>query len=183
MTDVALVGVDPMIRPVMGALRECLEYELTKVATPPLVTCLRPGDRVELLLSRLRDECCEGLAWVRWVNDYPSSNNFPEQDITYAKCNPMRYAVVLELGVARCAPRPAADELPECEEWTDVTNAVLDDGAAVRRAILCCFRQLHSYRDAPLLLGLAQPISAEGGCVGMARQVTIGLPACDPCEV
>lgn len=175
-------GVDPLIRPILYDLRDCLEHEMSKVGSPPAVTCIRPGDRVELLLSTARDECCEGLAWVRWVNDYPSTE-FPLQDVTFNRCMPMQYAVVVELGVALCAPRPPANTFPSCEQWTAVNDAVLDGGAAIRRAVVCCFRQLNSYKDWPLLLGLAQPLSVEGGCVGMARQITIGVPPCDPCEV
>ena len=176
-----LPGVDPVIRPLLYDLRDCLAHEISKVASPPAVTCIRPGDRVELLLSTERDECCEGLAWVRYVNDYPSQD-FPAQDVTFQRCMPMQYAVVVELGVARCAPRPGANEIPECEEWTAVNDAVMDDGAAIRRAILCCFWQLKTYKDRPLLLGLAEPISVEGGCVGIRRQVTIAVPPCDPCD-
>jgi len=172
---------DPLISPIAADLVVCLTAEAAKVPNPPAsprVVCLRPGDRVDLLISQTEDECCSGLMWVRWVRAYPSGQNtFPTQDDRVSPCRVLRWAVQFELGAVRCAPTPDPESLPSCDEWTDVTLGVYDDGAAIRRAI-CCYAQSHEY-DALVLQEDGRPLTTEGGCVGVAYLVTISGPACD----
>jgi hypothetical protein len=170
--------IDLSVRPVVDVLLACLEQEIARVETPPQVVCLRPGASVELLMSTVRDECCEGLAWVRVATIYPSSN-FPTPDSEPTKCSPYQYAAVLEMGVARCAPTPGAEDIPSCEEWTDVTYAVLDDAAAMRRAV-CCFTAIEKPRL--VVVGTWQPAPTEGGCVGGSMTVTVAVGDCDCVE-
>lgn len=146
----------------------------------PGSVCLRTGARVDLLLAQARDECCEGLAWVRLVNSYPS-RDFPEQDTTYRACDPAQWAAVLELGVARCAPVAGGAAIPTCGEWTAVSLAVMDDRRRMAQAV-CCFRtEWADPDDRMMIVGMWQPIETEGGCVGGTMQVTIAVPACE-CE-
>ncbi|MCZ7478884.1 hypothetical protein [Micromonospora sp. WMMC273] len=166
---------DPVVLPVAVELLGALAEETARVPEPPAVTALRPGDRIELLLSTNRDECCEGLAWVRVVRVYPS-REFPAQDTAYQTCSPVQWAVVFELGAARCAPTPGASALPTAQEWMDTTTAVLNDAAAVRRAV-AAFMELDI--DRMYLAGIWSPLTTEGGCVGGAMQLTVAVPACD----
>lgn len=168
---------DPMFTPVADLLVACLHEQIQRVASPPAVVCLRPGDRVDLLLSTNEDECCRGLAWVRRSTSYPS-RAFPDPDQTVQRCSPTQWAAVFELGAARCAPRPPAQRLPSCDEWTAVTRAVDDDYAAIRRAV-CCYAEQRP--DDLYLIGQEQPLTTEGGCVGTTLTVTVAVPACD-CE-
>lgn len=168
---------DPMVTPLALTLVACLEQEIARVTEPPAVTCLRPGDRVELLIAQNTDECCEGLAWVRQVTMYPS-RDFPAPDQTYQPCSPVQWAVVMELGAARCAPTTSVTTIPSCAEWTATTMAVYDDQAALRRAMLC-FAALDDYQDHQWVWGVWTPMTTEGGCVGGSWQVTIAVPACD----
>lgn len=169
---------DPVVMPVAEILLDCLSAEIAKVPTPPAQVCLRLGASVDLLLSTTRDECCEGLAWVRLVSFYPS-REFPEQDLLYQNC-PSQWAVVFELGVARCAPRPSATELPDCDTWTLLASDIMDDAAAMRRVATCCFPE--SYPDKPVLAGLWEPITTEGGCAGGTMQLTVSVDPCDCLE-
>lgn len=166
--SVATIGADLLV---------CLATEVAKVPTPPASVSLRTGVIVELLLSMSRDECCEGVAWLRLVQMYPSSS-FPDPDRTYSPCGPLQWAVVYELGVARCAPRPAANDLPSADQWNEVSLAVLDDAAAMRRA-MCCWAD--SDPDRMYVPGLWTPLPTEGGCVGGTQQLTVAAGACD-CE-
>lgn len=175
MTAPADVIVDEMVTPVAAVLLACLAEAMGQVPKPPRVVSLRPGDRVEMLLSKLRDECCEGLAWVRPAPAYPSSS-FPEQDTVPSRCGVLQWAVGLEMGAARCAPLGTVNNLPTAAEWTAVTRAELDDFAAMRRA-LCCFAQVDP--DRLWLPGQWQPMTAGGGCVGSTITVTVAVPACD----
>ena len=56
--------VDPMVRPLILALRDCLAQEIAKVPDPPAKVQVRAGDRVAMLIALSEDECCGGLAWV-----------------------------------------------------------------------------------------------------------------------
>lgn len=176
---------DPLVAPIAADLIACLTREIAKVPNPPnpitvRPVCLRPGDRVDLLISQNEDECCEGLAWVRWVRAYPSGQNqFPAQDDTVSPCGVIRWAVEFELGAVRCAPTPDIENIPTCDQQTDVALNGYDDGAAIRRAA-CCYAITHPY-DNLVLQGVGEPMTTEGGCVGVAYLVTISGPACD-CE-
>lgn len=172
---------DPVVAPIAANLILCLTAEAAKVPTPPSETprivCLRPGDHVDLLMSSTEDECCQGLMWVRFVRMYPSAQGkFPAQDGRVTPCDVMRWAVVFELGAVRCSPVGTTDELPTCDDWTDVTLNTYDDLAAIRRA-LCCYAT--SFTDRLIMQGIAEPLTTEGGCTGVSMLVTISGPSCD----
>ena len=169
---------DPLVMPLARELLDCLEIEVAKVADPPLHVGLRPGTVVDHLISLNDDECCEGLAWVRPAGFYPSSSTFPAQDEVPLKTGIRAWAVTLEMGVVRCAPTPGPSSIPTTAQWDAVTQAVMDDAAAMRRA-LCCFIDAKQSRRGRTLAGLWQPLSVQGGCVGGVLPVTVLGPACD----
>lgn len=171
--------VDPVAQPILDALLGCLEEQMARVPSPPGSVCMRPGDQVALLISRTTDECCTGLAWVRLDSIYPSTN-FPTQEEGYTKCPP-GWAVVVELGVARCAPVGDEDHLPSCDKWTETVNHVTADAAALRRTILQ-FQALPDFRFTQTVSGTWGALAVEGGCVGGAQTVTVQAPACDTLE-
>lgn len=169
---------DRTVTPVAEALLECFRDEISQVAAPPASVCLRTGDRVDLLMAQYRNECCEGLAWVRVANTYPSTVKFPYPDTEPTTCMPDRRATVLELGAVRCAPMANMDTIPSCEEWTAVSRAVQDDEAAMWRA-LTCWAELAENMDRLWLPGQWSPLTTEGGCVGGILPVTVAINACD----
>jgi hypothetical protein len=166
---------DQSVTPVAENLLACLVAELANNADPPLHASLRTGVQVELLMSTTRDECCEGVAWVRVASIYPSES-FPDQDTTFSRCGPVAWAAVLEMGVARCAPTPEAADIISSEDWTTLSRLVMDDAAAMRRA-LCCFTDVDP--DRMYLAGLWQPLPVDGGCTGGTQSVTVAIGACD----
>lgn len=172
---------DPLVMPFAMEMLDCLEQEIAKVEDPPLYVGLRPGNVVDHLLSTVEDECCSGLAWVRPAGFWPSSAVFPTQDTVAQKTAPLAWAVVLELGSVRCAPTPGPNAIPTTEEWMATTQVVMDDAAAMRRAI-CCFMEAEPSRKGKVLVGQWQPLSVQGGCVGGIIPVTIRGPACDCSE-
>lgn len=161
------------------ALLGCLQEQIALVEAPPAKVEHRPGQTVDALLSITDDECCSGLAWVRIAQVYPSAAGaFPLQDQTAENpCNPMSWAVELELGAVRCAPTPDAYSLPDGTEWAQVTNRMMQDAAAFRRAVICCFDDL----DLPFLLGAWQPLPVAGRCAGGTQLVTVAAEWVDCC--
>lgn len=167
--------VDKSVTPVAVDLLGCLQAEIAKVAKPPATVGLRTGAQVELLLSTRYDECCAGTAWVRVSSVYPSAQ-FPSPDEGYVPCWPIQWAAVLEMGAVRCAPTPSADEIPSEDQWNNVSTAVQDDAAAMRRA-LCCW--VDQQGDRMFVPGPWVPQTTEGGCVGGIMTVTVQIGACD----
>lgn len=169
---------DPLVMPLALELLACYEIELAKLETPPKSIGIRPGTVVDFLMSMSDDECCKGLAWVRPETFYPSSAAFPSQDTVAQKQGTRAWAVTLELGYVRCAPTPDETSIPGNDEWLEVTQSVMDAGAAMRRA-LCCFIYAQPMRAQRVLPGQWRPIAVQGGCVGGAIPVTLLGPACD----
>lgn len=169
---------DPLVMPLARELLECYRQELLKLENPPQHVALRPGTVVDFLMSTSDDECCEGLAWVRPSSFFPSSGPFPSQDGTAQKQGTTSWAVTLEMGAVQCAPTPDENAIPSDSDWDDVTQAVMDAAAAMRRAI-CCFIEAQSGRAQRVLPGIWQPVSVQGGCVGGILPVTLRGPACD----
>lgn len=169
---------DPLVMPLAREMLECYEQELLKVTAPPVYRQLRAGNVVAHLISTFQDECCQGLAWVRPAGFYPSSSVFPVQDAAPVRGGIKAWAVTLELGAVRCAPVGDEKNIPTGDDWDATVQAVMDDGAAMRRAI-CCFIDAVPGRSTRVLPGIWQPIEVEGGCVGGIIPVTIQGPACD----
>lgn len=177
-----MVVHDPLVMPFALEMLDCLEQEIDKVAFPPKYRGLRPGQVVDHLISLTSDECCEGLAWVRPVVFFPSSGVFPQEDAAPVPKGVSAWAVTLELGAVRCSPTPDENSIPTNDQWMDVVQKVMDDAAAMRRAI-CCFIQADPVRRIRQVFpGQWLPLDVEGGCVGGVLQVTIQGPACDCSE-
>ena len=170
-------GTDVTILPWANALLNCLCTAIATVPDPPEDCCLRTGEVVSLNVSLSADECCKGLAWVRVVSIFPSEQNFPDADAEPRNCPPQWFAVVLEMGVARCSPVGTAMQYPNCGDWTAYSQKVLHDAAAMRRAF-CCLDLSGSEK----ILGVWEPLPTEGGCGGGIQTVTIQVPNCDGCE-
>lgn len=175
-----MVVRDPLVMPLAEELLECLEQEVDKLAHPPKYRGLRPGQVVDHLVSTTSDECCEGLAWVRPVLFVPSSTAFPIQDSGVPPLTTTRaWAITLEMGVVRCAPTPDENSIPSNAAWFDVVQDVMDDAAAMRRAI-CCFVAADPVKRNKWVLPLEwAPLDVQGGCVGGTLQVIMRGPACD----
>lgn len=172
---------DPVVMPLARELLDCYEQEIAKVLHPPRYIQFRPGNVVDHLISTFEDECCDGLAWVRPSTFFPSSTVFPTPDTVPQAKGVSAWAITLELGAIRCAPTPGENAIPTGEEWDDTVQAVMDDAAAMRRAI-CCFIEARQGRIRRVLPGQWQPVSVQGGCVGGILPVTILGPACDCSE-
>ena len=157
-------------------LRTCLCAELADA--PVACCCLLPGAQAAL------DDCGRGQAWVRVQSIY-ATDVFPNPAGGAASACGGNYgwAVVFELGIARCAPVPDAQgNLPACDTYSDVTRRILADAAAMRQAVLCCDWHTASGNTGKVITGPWQPFGPEGACVGGVMTVTVQVEdcVCDP---
>lgn len=170
-----------MMYDLAGQLLDCFVQELAKVQKPPAEVQLRPGISATAWVSANHNECCSGLGWVRVDSIFPSSDVFPAQDEVPQPKGTSSWAVTLELGVFRCAPAPDENSVPLGAEWDSVVQAMMDDAAAMRRAICCLETELHGRQR--VLPGQWQPLDVQGGCAGGFMTVTVRVPACDCADV
>lgn len=101
------------------------------VGGAPAACCLIAGEPVVA-------NCCEGFAWVRLVNAYPSTA-FPDQEVEAVRCGTGGMAAVVEIGITRCAAQPC-DVLDNacCDAEMDMVMVQLDDYARMRKILRCC---------------------------------------------
>lgn len=169
---------DPLVWPILEALLECLKIEFAKHDDPPATIRHQNGNGNAVAQIHPRghkNECCDGLAWVRLSTFYPSGGPqlTPVADPT--DCNPV-WAVPVELGVVRCWPK--AGGFADVEDWAQAVNLECQDAAVLRRTILCCFQPGNDEYQS--IIGAYRPLSVTGQCVGGALPVTIG-PSVQEC--
>lgn len=169
---------DITVFPVAQTLLTCLTEALGTNPSPPQNYCLRTGDVVFADFNQNRDECCEGLAYVRVARIFPSDDEFPVEQATWRPCHPLAWAAELEMGVWRCEPQQTPTELPSCEEWTSITQIVLNDWEAMTRAMCCLTSSDILDRGDPVFAGTWAPLNSGGGCTGGAMPVIVGRRAC-----
>lgn len=137
---------DVMVWPTMTELLGCLEGELFAAGRPVAKSTIQYGSEVPALDM---DDECNGFAWVRLSDAYPSAR-FPEQDTAPGTGGvKMSMAFVLEVAVARCL-RTNLDEDGQVfgsdgqaltpEAIFEDAREQMADMAAIRRAICKCLR-------------------------------------------
>lgn len=159
-------------------LLDCFRvYLLEQGADAPAKITMRAGE-VVAGLSTTEDEAKCGLAWVRLVRFYPT-DDFPAEKEDWSPCGPAGWAVVLEMGVLRCAPVGDASSLPTDEQWRAAVHLQMKDAAAMRKAVDCCFGlQIPSET---LMTAPWEERAPEGASMGGTQQVTVLVDACNDC--
>lgn len=152
-----------------NALLDCLTVALQEHPVPPANYCLRVGEEVRQDLSIFEDECCDGLAYVKVNQSYPSAN-FPEPLEDPTNCATNEYALDLEMGIFRCAPTGDEQHVATCEQWTSTAEIVAYDHAAMRRAV-ACFRGARGPGEYALQRAWV-PLGPQGGCTGSTMVLT-----------
>lgn len=144
--------------------------------------CLIPGTEIAEDVDPITgtDLCCDGLAWVRINDAYPSSN-FPEPDPILAKCFPVALAQRYEVGILGCYPSPVGSLTCAQKE-----QAALEDAARLRALwnVFCCFgTTMNSNPRTKGKLWTVESISVQGprgGCISRVASVLVSIPVC--CE-
>lgn len=171
---------DVVVWPVLDAMLECLITTFEAEEKPPGVIRHHWGSGTavpQISPDGLRNECCEGLAWVRFVEVYPSGNDQLTPYASASSCfaDP---AVPIEIGALRCWP--TAGEFATAEDWASTTYDCAQDAAALRRAVQCCFLPGNDHRW-QVVVGRERPVGVSGQCVGTILPLTVAPNVVECC--
>lgn len=177
---------DQMVMPLAINARTCLVTEVGKLANPPARVQIRPGASFAAMVDANKDECCDGIAYVRVGQRVPTGGNWPTPltDVGGPSASRGRasyYAVSLELGVYRCIPTKSDvpdsnDDFPTEAQWLQAAQDQADDGAALLR-VVCCLQDI--YGTDSVIAGALTPLENQANCSGIIVNVQLRAPACD----
>lgn len=164
-------------------LLACLETALLAGPNPPPASkiMLRAGAEVTPLLGTGTDECCTGLGWVR-IATVSGVKQLGDPD-NVSGCFNAERTLVLELGVARCAPMSDISSVPSEDQWAAAALQLDADMGAMEAAVCCAFGDLDSDPPSPAIevsVGSYQPFGVDGNCIGGTMTVNLRLDACCP---
>lgn len=168
---------DPLAWPIQEELLDCLTVAFNdgQHPDPPKLICHRSGNGAtipQINPNTKVNECCGGLAWVRLMTFYPTTG---DRQLSVAdttdNCFHMQ-ALRIEIGALRCWPH--AGKYASCDDWAKNANLVDEDGAALRRAIKCCFVPGHANDGVKVIQGAWAAAGISGQCVGGIIPLTIG---------
>lgn len=145
---------DDVIWPLLVRLQQCLCETLTARGLMPgdCFCGILPGDQVAYDYS-------SGMAWVRLVNEYPTTV-FPQIDNTPRTSCAADLAATIEVGVMQCAPTlTGSGGLPTYADQFEATRLQMATKRAMHQAIVCC-----GFENA--VLGQYSPQGPQGGLVG-----------------
>lgn len=160
-------------------LLACLQFQLAAPQTTfpiaPEHVMLRAGEQVTPLLGTNDDECCRGLGWVRiatitGVRELGTLDNIV--------CFQQERTLVLELGVARCAPSAPTTGVPTEDQWTLAATQLDSDQGSMEAAICCAFGDIEGSAAEEVAVGEYRPFGVDGNCIGGTMLVNVRMSAC-----
>jgi len=159
-------------------LLACLEAALLAGPNPPPADkiMLRAGAEVTPLLGTGTDECCTGLGWVRIAR---VSGVKQLGDLDNVSCFTQQRTLILEMGVARCAPSAPIQTVPSEDQWTASALQLDSDMQAMESAVCCAFGNIDERLGAEeVAVGDYEPFGVDGNCIGGTMQVTVRMTSC-----
>lgn len=156
---------------IVPALSALLSTAYDHLAVKPGRTILAPGAQVAW------DDCCDGQMWVRVVSVTPAYQTSRSGNVASA-CAPVRWDVVLGLGILRCAAVLDDDgNAPTAKAISADAATMVSDMGALADAVIC-----HEHLDLErVVLGAWSPQGPQGGCHGGEWSVTARVLVCG-CE-
>lgn len=157
----------------------------------PQSVAYRVSTQIPFDMDKYADMCCNGLGYVAIGGTWPSSDQFPEQDIqrqANAVCSPPSWGQEVRFGLVRCVPVGTqgigAQEfsMPTDTEWTAAAIENMWDSIVLRKA-LCCYR--NAVRNIGFFEGMSVVIDRQiqgpplGGCIERYASATVQFPNCD----
>lgn len=177
----------PYIGPLMVQALNCLCQAASGFPNPPQHCSYRIGAEAPHDIGLDTDYCCEGLAYVTLGDLFPSSEAFPDPDITYqarANCAPYTWGVPLKLSLVRCAPVGDGMNVIPNSAWEDAALQNIYDTRTLMKAA-CCLRTYITTGTNALFVGFTGVIgnilqgSVMGGCIERSVTVTAQIGVCD----
>lgn len=158
-------------------LLACLEAQLLAGPNPPPANkiMLRAGAEVTPLLGTGTDECCTGLGWVRIARTSGAKQIGARDNVV---CYTQDRDLILEMGVARCAPSAPISGVPTEDQWTASALQLDADLGAMERAVCCAFGDLEGSAADEAAVGDYEPFGVDGNCIGGTMTVTLRISAC-----
>lgn len=162
---------DKLVKPVGQALLTCLTTENAINPAPAGFISYRLGVTGEPLAGTSEDECCAGLAFVRFSRLFPSWST-PTPNAVSIRCA-LAWAAEFEIGIWRCVPIGTIEAPPTTADWLAVQNKMWDDMETLR-STACCFTRT---RDAGSVQWgeIAPKSDPEGGCFGVSMLLSVDL--------
>jgi hypothetical protein len=160
-------------------LLACLQFQLAAPQTTfpiaPEHVMLRAGEQVTPLLGTGDDECCRGLGWVR-IQSISGVRELGTLD--NVTCFQQERRLVLELGVARCAPSAPVSGVPTEDQWSLAATQLDSDQGSMEAAICCAFGDVEGSAAEEVAVGEYRPFGVDGNCIGGTMLVNIAMTAC-----
>lgn len=148
----------------MQALQVCWCELLASTSDGAPATCCLVAGKPAIV------DCCNGYAWVRLVQAYPTEF-FPQPFNTAKKCPALTWALVVEVGVTRCAAGPCSPtDTTCCANEAAAADALFSDFEAARKLWSCGCIGLANDQIIP---GQMRVYGPEGGCVGVTMTATL----------
>ncbi|MGW4123637.1 hypothetical protein [Nocardia sp. NPDC004711] len=162
-------GVYQVAHTLIGALTAALA---STRAGAPCISVVHPGTMTPDY-GWCKSDDGEGMAWTRVVSITPVLH-FPTPVAHPVPAgNVAQLAAVIELGVDRCYWTTEDNSMPEIAILDSMARDVLDDAAAMLRAVQCCGL------GADTVLGPWVPRGPQGGIHGGTMTVTVRVDTCD----
>lgn len=160
---------DASIYPLLAELSACLCNALHEDdATAGCFCGVLLGDAIPVEYAGDCDEC--GVAYVRLVSSFPSTDAFPAED-SRATCRGL-VAYVIAVGVARCVSiGDNRGNLPDPQEVEESVRRALRDMDLIRKAVQCCLSG--SFDDEYEHVAGAYTPMDEAGFIGGEQLLTV----------
>lgn len=171
----AVTYPDKRVLPVSDRILACLESAILLNPKVPLNHGYRVGTSGDPLAGITVDECCDGLAYVRFSRAYPSTN-VPNQNPDPIVCS-LLWAAEFEMGIWRCVDIGDLQAPPMQEIWNQVHVDQMNDFATLRDALCCYYQLTQSTNQGPVLSidEFSPKGDPEGGCYGVSVTFTVQL--------
>lgn len=173
---------DAMVWPILEDMLSCLNDAFAHHPEPPAIIRHQTGNgnaiaQIDPTRNPRRNECCEGLAWVRLASIFPAAGDTLAPDTRVGNCY-RGWAVQVELGAVRCWP--GAGKFADKEMWAESAYLVAQDAAALRRTVTCCYEPGNDLHQ--VAVGTWTPVGITGQCVGGRMPVTVSSDVGDCCD-
>lgn len=95
-------------------------------------------------------------------------------------CGPEYWVSTITLTMLRCAPTPVKGQMaPTCAALAEASAILESDRQVLTQALACCLTAwVADATIADYVIGPQSPVGPEGGCVGLAWQITVGIKNC-----